>query len=303
MYRTIQSATLIAAFALAASASAQSQTKEQPLVSWKSGSIFTKEIEADILKLPAGEREDTLKDPRVLLQIIDNLQVYRELAARAKAEKKVTPEIELSAAIAAERHIGLLYLSDTLAKFRQSMGDLTPAAREQFDLNKSKYVRPEEVNIAHILIAPKNRTDAQAKQLAENLREQLVKGADFGATARTHSDDGGSKDSAGVLGRVPRGALVKPVEDAAFKLQTKGELSPVTQSQFGYHIILLNSRKSAGASTFEEVKDEIIEEIATKAVGRHRDTLISGIRNDPTLKINEKRFEEYTGARPTRKAP
>jgi peptidyl-prolyl cis-trans isomerase C len=280
---------------------AQTNAAEPPLVTWKSGQITAKEVEADILRMPPAERVDTLKDPRILLQIIDNLQVYRELAARAKQEKQVTPEIELAASIAAERHIGLLYLSAAMQKYRESLGDLTPAAREQYELNKAKYDRPERLNAAHILIGTKNRTELQAKALATTLHDQLSKGADFAALARAHSEDTGTKDVGGVLGTFPRGAMVKPFEDAAFKLQKKGEISPPTLTQFGYHIILLNNRDNAGLSSFDDVKDEITEEITNKAVGRHRDALIAAIRNDSTLKINEKRFEEYTGAKPTRK--
>jgi peptidyl-prolyl cis-trans isomerase C len=282
-------------------ATAQTSNIDPPLVSWKSGQITAKEIEADILRMPPAERVDTLKDPRILLQIIDNLQIYRELAARAKQEKQVTPDIELAASIAAERHIGLLYLSSTLQKYRENLGDLTPAAREQYELNKSKYDKPERMNAAHILISTKNRTEGQAKSLATSIHEQLTKGADFAALARTHSDDTATKDAGGVLGTFPRGAMVKPFEEAAFKLQKKGEISPPTLSQFGYHSILLNTKDNAGLSSFDDVKDEIIEDLTNKAVGRHRDALIATIRNDSTLKINEKRFEEYTGAKPTRK--
>ncbi len=272
-------------------------------MTWKSGAITSKEIEADVLKLPPDERVDTLKNPRILLQVIDNLQVYRELAARAKQEKKITPEVELAAAIAAERHIGLLYLSSVLLKYREGLGDLTTAAQEHYALNKTKYDKPERLNAAHILIATKNRTQAEAKKLADSLREQIVKGADFAALARIHSDDTGTKEAGGVLGIFARGAMVKPFEDAAFSLQKKGEISPVTLTQFGFHIILLNYRESAGTSTFDEVKAEIADELANKAVAQHRDALVSTIRNDPTLKINEKRFEAYTGAVPTRKQP
>lgn len=281
----------------------QTTSTNDTLISWKSGSISSKEIEADVLKLPPEERVDTLKNPRVLLQVIDNLHVYRELASRAKLEKKITPEVELAAAIAAERHIGLLYLSSVLQKFRETLGDLTPAAKEHYELNKAKFDKPERLNAAHILISTKNRSQEEAKTLAESLRNQLDKGSDFAALARIHSEDTGTKDAGGTLGIFPRGAMVKPFEDAAFKLQKKGEISPVTLSQFGYHIILLNFRESAGTSTFEEAKAEIIDELANKAVAQHRDSLVSNIRNDASLKINEKRFEEYTGARPTRKQP
>jgi parvulin-like peptidyl-prolyl isomerase len=242
------------------------------------------------------------KNPRLLLQVIDNIQVYRELAARAKAAGSVTSEVAKSAEIAAERQIGLLYLNDLLYKYRTGLGDLTKAAREQYDTNKSKYERPERVNASHILIAPRGRTKEAAQKLAENLREQIAKGADLGALAKIHSDDQGTKDNGGVLGTFPRGTMIKPFDEAVFKLTQKGELAPIVESQFGYHVIQLNTRSAAGLATFEDVKGEIIDELANKAVSQYRDVILSGIRNDASMKINESAFESMTGARPTRRA-
>ncbi len=274
-----------------------------PIISWKSGVVTTKDLEADALRLPANERLDTLKNPRMLLQVIDNLHVYREFATRAKAEGTITPEMQLSMAIAAERHLGLMYLAQRLQAFQDKLGDLTPAAKEHYEVNKSKYDKPERVNASHILISPRaGRTPEQAQQIAQRIRAQIATGSDFSALAAENSDDTSTKLNGGRLGAFARKEMVKPIEDAVFKLEKKGELTPVVQTQFGYHVVQLNFRIPAGIASFEDVKDEILDEIASKAVTNHRDTLVSEIRNDPSLKINEERFEVYTGAKPTRKA-
>ena len=99
---------------------------------------------------------------------------------------------------------------------------------------------PEEVKVRHILIKvdPKAdaKTDAAAKQKAEDLLKQIKGGADFAALAKANSDDPGSKDAGGELGMIQRGVTVPAFESAAFSLQP-GQISDVIKTQFGYHIL------------------------------------------------------------------
>jgi len=85
-----------------------------------------------------------------------------------------------------------------------------------------------QIQARHILV-----DDAQ---LAETVREKLVNGANFIETAKEYSKDTGSAVNGGDLGWFGKGAMVAPFEDAAFSLEI-GEISPVVQSDFGYHII------------------------------------------------------------------
>jgi peptidyl-prolyl cis-trans isomerase SurA len=102
-----------------------------------------------------------------------------------------------------------------------------------------------EVEVGQILIKPKASpiADKYAKDLAENLRAEIVAGTrDFCITASLYSDDGGNKADCGSLGEFKRGSMVGEFERAAFKLK-KDSISPVTKTEFGYHIIQLVERK------------------------------------------------------------
>lgn len=105
--------------------------------------------------------------------------------------------------------------------------------------NKDKFKMPESVHARHILIA-KNKGDNDAartkqKAKAEDIRKQLIAGADFGEVAKTSSDCP-SKANGGELGSFKKGEMVKPFEDAAFSQKPK-EIGPVVETDFGYHII------------------------------------------------------------------
>jgi foldase protein PrsA len=87
----------------------------------------------------------------------------------------------------------------------------------------------DKIKCSHILV--KKQSEALA------ILERLKKGEGFANLARELSIDKGSGKKGGDLGSFGRGMMVKPFEEAAFKLQ-KGEmtLEPV-KTEFGYHII------------------------------------------------------------------
>ncbi|MDX2002992.1 MAG: peptidylprolyl isomerase [Chitinophagales bacterium] len=150
-------------------------------------------------------------------------------------------------------------------EFRTDIREQLLAQREQAKIYESVKVTPNEVKeffntipkdslpyfkseveIGQIVIKPK--FSATAKQLAieklEGIREQIVKGNnDFETLASIYSQDDGSKDLGGDLGMVGRGVMVPEFEAAAFSLQDSMELSPIVESQYGYHLIQLLSRK------------------------------------------------------------
>lgn len=95
--------------------------------------------------------------------------------------------------------------------------------------------RAEQVHARHILVDTRER--------AEALLGQIRAGADFAQLARTYSQDESTRDAGGDLGWFPRGILLAPeVEEVAFSLQA-GQVGPVVQSRFGYHIVQTLERK------------------------------------------------------------
>lgn len=131
------------------------------------------------------------------------------------------------------------------------------ALRQAYEANKAQY---EKSNARHILIAFKGSpaaqpgkpelTEEEAKAKAEDLRKKIEGGASFEELAKTESDDVGSGANGGSLGEFARGQMVPEFEQAAFTAAI-GTVSEPVRTQFGFHLIRVDSR---GAAPFEEVR-------------------------------------------------
>jgi peptidyl-prolyl cis-trans isomerase D len=141
-----------------------------------------------------------------------------------------------------------------------------------YEQNAARYASKEERRASHILInaaagAPAGERDAAKAKAGELLAQVSKAPATFAELARKHSQDPGSAPSGGDLGFFQRGAMVKPFEDAAFAL-TKGALSGVVESEFGYHVILVTDVKPSVARPLAQVKPEIEAELKKQMAQR-----------------------------------
>lgn len=134
-----------------------------------------------------------------------------------------------------------------------------------YNENKDSF---EEVTARHILVRFKGsqvpaRKDApelseeEALKKATALKARLAAGEKFDELAKTESDDTGSGAGGGSLGTFGRGQMIAEFEQSAFTLPI-GQVSDPVKTAFGYHLILVESRKE---KTLDEVKDEIAEQL------------------------------------------
>ena len=122
--------------------------------------------------------------------------------------------------------------------------------------------------VRHILIStgapgstPDQKTIADAKAKAEDVIKQLKAGAKFADLAKKYSGDPGSKDKGGELGTITKGQTVKPFEDAVFSAKVGDIVGPV-QTEFGFHIIQVESRTEPHLKSLDEVKAQIAPIVA-----------------------------------------
>ena len=124
-------------------------------------------------------------------------------------------------------------------------------AKSYYDKNLYSYTeKPNVINVSHILL----KTSAEA----EKVRNEILKGAKFEDEAKKYSTDPGSKDKGGLLGDINYNdtSYDQTFLITAISLPV-GTISPVTKTQYGYHIIRVNSRKEYKEKPFDTVKAEI----------------------------------------------
>ena len=123
-------------------------------------------------------------------------------------------------------------------------------AKKIYDAKVAGMKPEEEIHARHILVA----TEAEAKEI----QERLKKGEDFATVAKEKSKDPSAEG--GDLGFFGRGQMLKPFEDAAFQLK-EGEISNPVQTQFGWHIIKVEEKRTRPLPTFDQVKDTIVSQL------------------------------------------
>ncbi len=137
-----------------------------------------------------------------------------------------------------------------------------------YDGHKERFAQPEERRASHILIASEKLGKDKAKAKAEEILIEIRKNpAGFADLARKNSDDPGSAAKGGDLGFFGRGMMVKPFEEATFKLKD-GEVSGIVESDFGFHIIKLTGIHEGKEKPLAEVKGEIEAELKKTAASR-----------------------------------
>jgi peptidyl-prolyl cis-trans isomerase D len=134
-----------------------------------------------------------------------------------------------------------------------------------YEQNVSRWTQAEERRARHILVKAEKELPAAEREKAKAKAEKLLaevraKPASFAALAKAESDDSGSAAQGGDLGFFGRGSMVKPFEDAVFAMKP-GEISPVIETDFGYHIIQLSELRGGDKKPFEAVRGEIEDEV------------------------------------------
>lgn len=164
--------------------------------------------------------------------------------------------------------------------------------RDFYDKNIRNFEEDEQVRARHILIkldkdADEDEVDEarlRAAELSERARQSDV---DFAELARKHSE-GPSAPRGGDLGLFTRERMVREFSDAAFAMSV-GDVSDPVQSQFGFHVILVEEKKSAQTQPFSEAREDITEQLERT---KYRDAM-SEFLADVKADADIERFEEH----------
>jgi parvulin-like peptidyl-prolyl isomerase len=219
----------------------------------------------DILLSALAQNGRPAASPAQKRQVAEQYAELETMAQEARKRKlEDSPEVKQMMAIQADS-----FLANSLAKKISDDTHFTELdLRSYYNEHKSEF---EEAEGKHILIRfkgsgvplkpnQKDLTVDEALAKAQDIRKQLLAGADFATLAKAESDDAGSGAKGGDLGKFKKGQMVAAFDQAAFSLPV-GEISEPVKSQFGYHIIKITARN---AKSFEDAKPQIEKDLKPK---------------------------------------
>ncbi|QQL49202.1 peptidylprolyl isomerase [Mucilaginibacter ginkgonis] len=265
--------TLVSILLLAAGANAQ-RTVDKIAGVVGSSIILKSDIEMQYARYTA---EGGAANPNIKCQVMQNLITQKILAAQAVIDSVTVKEDEVDSEIdrrmrtmtaraggqeRLEQFLGrsvIQYKDEIRNEVREGM----VADRMRSKITEKISVTPQdvtnyyskipkdslptfnkEVEIGEIVFNPTLTKEEKdyARQKTEDLRNRVKKGEDFGTLARLYSQDPGSAPEGGDLGFGERGGYVKEFSAMAFKLKA-GEISPVFETEFGYHFLQVIERR------------------------------------------------------------
>ena len=237
------------------------------------GQVTLADVKAMIdLVVPLRERDGFLGQPGNVEQMVLAIYSQRALAAQARQQGyDRQPQTQRDLVLGEQRTLSDSWINHQARQKLPADAQLEQFARTAYNAEPQRFMRGEQVQARHILVAVQGGvTDQQAKAKAEDLLARLGKGESFEALARAQSDDKGSGARGGDLGTFGRGRMVRPFEEAVFAMTKPGQRSGLVKSQFGYHIIELLSREPGRKATFDEVKNELKKEASDRIDAQNR---------------------------------
>jgi peptidyl-prolyl cis-trans isomerase C len=188
------------------------------------------------------------------------------ILAQAAEQQKLADHDDVKHRIQFERNKVLM---ETLLQQAGTAAVTDDAMHKVYDEAVKQMPSEQEVHARHILVA----TEDEAKAI----EDQLKKGADFAQLAKEKSKDPGAADG-GDLGYFTKDQMVPEFAEVAFKLD-KGQISDPVHTQFGWHIIKVEDKRTKPTPTFDEVKGQLQNYVAHRAQAE----LVSNLRS--TAKI------------------
>jgi peptidyl-prolyl cis-trans isomerase C len=213
--------------------------------------LHRSDVEAAQRSLPEQVQQIPLE--KIYPQLLDQMVTQQLIIQDGRKEKlQDDPEVKQRMAQLEDRVISDVWLKHEVDK---------AATDQRLHTEYDKYVKEhasEQIKASHILVS----TEAEAKAVIADLN----KGGDFAAIAKKRSTDPG-KDNGGDLGWFSREDMLPAFSDAAFALK-KGEYTKTpVQTQFGWHVIKLEDRRTPAPPSFEDAKPELENGIMREVVG------------------------------------
>ena len=174
---------------------------------------------------------------------------------------------------------------------------LTDEAMHKVYDDAVKQMKPEEeVHARHILFrapAGDEKASKEAEDKVKAVIARLKKGEDFAKLATELTEDPSGKANGGDLGYFTKEQMVPEFADVAFKLD-KGQISDPVKTQFGWHVIKVEDKRTKPTPKFEDVKPQIETYVTRKAQA----DLVTKLRSEGKVERMDKPADAAAPATP-----
>jgi peptidyl-prolyl cis-trans isomerase D len=214
----------------------------------------------------AGSISETAIAPRSVASRLAAIEAQKREVSEARiSEQQFLPQVKIEEAQVkahydahqADYRVPERVRAEYLVLSAEALARQDPPTEEEvkaaYEARASQFRVDEQRRASHILV----KTKEEAEKILQELKKNPGRLAEL---AKKHSQDPGSAEKGGDLGWFGRGMMVKPFEEAAFKLG-QNEMQ-VVESEFGFHVLRVTGIQAAKARPYEEVRKELAEELA-----------------------------------------
>jgi peptidyl-prolyl cis-trans isomerase C len=238
-------------------------SKDQVLATINGLPIYISEVTDEIQNLP--EQYRGMPADRLMPLMLNQLITNKLLLAEGNRQKLGDSEdVKKKVERYRERAVQQVLLQQVVAK---TVND--QALQELYKKYVAENPAKEEVSARHILV------NSEAEGTA--IIAQIKAGGDFATLAKQKSKDPAAQNG-GDLGFFTKEDMVKEFADAAFAMKS-GEVSqkPV-KTQFGFHVIKVEDRRTANPVSFDEAKEDLQSQLSQQAVSQYIESLRAGAK-------------------------
>jgi len=217
---------------------------EKILASVGGKTITEQDVNAALIQM--GQRGQALNNPQGRAMILEQLiarklfllDAQRNLYEREPAFKEQLTRVKED-----------MLTSYAMQKALERVRVTEEEAKKYYEENREKFVSGLTFNASHILVDSEEKANA--------LLTQIKAGEISFEEAAEQNSSCPSGKNGGSLGDFTQGQMVPEFENACAAMEV-GEISAPVQTQFGYHLILLNKKEEGGAMSYEEVKADLM---------------------------------------------
>ena len=242
-------AAVAVSFALAAPAIAQTTATKVATVN----GVAIPKSRADAIVKASGQPDSEQIRARVREQLID-----LELLVQEANRKGLAKSAEVQQQLEFQR--SQLLANAAVQDYLRANPITDDALKAEYERIKAQ-AGDKEYHVRHVLV--------EKEEDAKDIIAKLKSGAKFEDLAKASSKDPGSKDRGGDLEWNTPAGYVKPFSDAMVKLQKGQYTQTPVQTQFGWHVILLEDVRPTKFPPFDDVKNEIRQRLQQQSVQKH----------------------------------